>query len=197
MKLNIGIVPFINKKYDYLIQSVDARLIKFLNFCYKDCIIHVLVGQKINLDLIVFSGSNTLKIYSSNHADKLRDKIDRFYLKLALRKKIPVIGICHGAQFIAKKYKAKITKSPGHIKTKHKIIFKNLLKNKKNLLVNSFHNYIITKISNKLIHLACSKKDNSVEYFEVKNKKIKGIMWHPERNLKFSLTDKSIFRSIL
>ena len=150
-----------------------------------------------DIDLIVFSGSNTLKIYSSNHADKLRDKIDRFYLKLSLRKKIPAIGICHGAQFIAKNYKAKITRSPGHVKTKHKIIFKNLLKKKKNLLVNSFHNYTITKISNKLNPLACTTKDNSVEYFEVKNKKIKGIMWHPERNLKFSLTDRSIFRSVL
>ena len=65
------------------------------------------------------------------------------------------------------------------------------------MLVNSFHNYIIYKITNKLKALAYSENDKSIEYFKVKSKKIVGLMWHPERRIKFSLIDKSIFRSIL
>ena len=193
MKLNIGIVPHIGKKYNFFTNSVDINLLKFLNYCFKGCLTHVLVGQKVRLDLIVLSGSNTITSLSKKKADKIRNKIDKFYFNLAIKKKIPLIGICHGAQFIAKKYKATIKKSTNHAGKKYKIIFKN----KKSLLVNSFHDYSIFKISKNLNTLAYSKNDKSIEYFEVKSKKIIGLMWHPERNIKFSSKDKSIFRSIL
>tara|TARA_B000000460_G_C21411030_1_gene346622 strand:- start:85 stop:678 length:594 start_codon:yes stop_codon:yes gene_type:complete len=197
MKLNIGLVPFVKKKYDFFVKSVDMNLIKFVNFCFKNSNIKILHGQKTDLDLIILSGSNELLKYSNNTEDKIRSKIDTFYLNIAIKRKIPVIGICYGAQFIAKKYKSKIIRSSNHVKKKHQIIFKNSFKSEKKIFVNSFHNYIISKASKKINPLAFSTKDKSVEYFKVKGLKIAGIMWHPERNEKFSKIDKLIFKSIL
>ena len=87
----------------------------------------------------------------------------------------------------------KISRIPNHVGN-HKIIFSEKFdKNfKKKITVNSFHNYGIKKLSNYLIPLARAK-DNSIELFIHKEKKIIGIMWHPERYKKFKKIDKKIF----
>ena len=45
--------------------------------------------------------------------------------------------------------------------------------------------------------LAAETEDKNIEMFIHKNKKIVGIMWHPERNIKISKLDKMIFKKIL
>ena len=49
------------------------------------------------------SGGNTIKKYSNKIEDLIRNKYDNFYFKNSIKFNIPLIGICHGAQFIAHK----------------------------------------------------------------------------------------------
>ena len=61
-----------------------------------------------------------------------------------LLKKIKILGICHGAQFIAKKFGLKLNKIKNHVgEHQIKLIFKNKIFEKK---VNSFHEMGIKKI---------------------------------------------------
>ena len=52
---------------------------------------------------------------------------------------------------------------------------------------------MITKTNNQF-EFIYKTNDNSIELFKSKTKKILGMMWHPERNKKFSSIDKKIFK---
>ena len=69
------------------------------------------------------------------------------------------------------------------MRTKHKIFFKEKFFLKKNLNVNSFHNFgIPAKKMSKKFNAIATDKDNNVEIFKHRKKNIYGFMWHPERN---------------
>lgn len=126
----------------------------------------------INCNGIVLSGGNDLGEYPE------RDNLEKFLIKYSIKNSIPVLGICRGAQIIAKFFGNKINKVEGHIGSHKLKLSENFLINKS---VNSFHNYGILKLNNSFKILARSKNDNTIEAFHHRNKKIIGIMWHPER----------------
>ena len=66
-----------------------------------------------------------------------RFKNEEFLIKFAISKKIPLIGICRGAQRINKFFGGKLKKLNNHVGTRHQI-FGEIVKNKK-ILVNSYH----------------------------------------------------------
>ncbi len=97
--------------------------------------------------------------------------------------------------FIAKKYRSILVKKK-HI-GKHEILFSNnqFFKNTKlPNTTNSYHNYIIKKLSTRFMNLAFAK-DQSIEAFVNFDKKILGIMWHPERFNNFRKFDKQIIKN--
>ena len=80
------------------------------------------------------------------------------------------------------------------MRTRQNILFtKNSIVKKNSLIVNSFHNNGIKKndLSKKFNMLANDKSEN-VEMFISKNKKIIGVMWHPEREKSTLILDKLI-----
>lgn len=197
-KIKIGLVPSVRKIFNRNEFCIDSRLIAFLKFCFPSNSIYFLTENiNINLDLIVLAGGNDLHKFKKTENNKIRKKIDTFFLQRSIKKKIPLIGICYGAQFIANNFGANLKKANNHvIKKNHTIInFENHKRFKSN--VNSFHNYKITKLSSNFKTLAIHEKDNSIEYFKHKNLNILGLMWHPERNNFFKKTDKNIFLSNL
>ncbi len=196
--MNIGIIPRIRKfkknQYEY---SVDIELISFIRNIFKKSKVSILFDhnlQSFKVDLLVISGGNDLKHFSKSQENDFKHKLSNFFLKKAIKEKKKVVGICYGAQFIADFYKSKLKKTSKHVGS-HKIKFlpNNLgLGLKKNIVTNSFHEYLIHKLSNKLKPLA-KASDGSIEAFQVKNGKILGIMWHPERNNKIKTFDKALF----
>ena len=58
---------------------------------------------------------------SNKDEDKIRDKINQKIFNYSLNNKIKIIGICAGAQFIAKKYGSKISRINNHVGN-HQII---------------------------------------------------------------------------
>jgi|TARA_B110000305_G_C19448443_1_gene646284 gamma-glutamyl-gamma-aminobutyrate hydrolase PuuD len=184
----IYIVPAIKSQYKKQYEiSLDIKLIEFLKKFYnKDVrVLTEISNLNKNCKLLVISGGNTIPKISKKEKDQIRSKFDCHYFKQAINNKIPILGICHGAQFIASFFSSKLNPIINHVGN-HFITHKG-----KKFKVNSFHNYGIIRLGKKLLETSRAT-DESIESFTHKNHKIKGIMWHPERNDKIKKIDKLI-----
>ena len=199
--MKIGIVPsiksFYNKDKSFVL---DTNWYYFLRKVYKKVDINIITSNKIkfNFDLVIISGGNDSLKFSNKKNDILRNKIDDFVIRECLKKKIKLIGICWGAIKINEFFKGNTKKIKNHVKKKHNLkIERNIFKIiKKKIIVNSYHNYCINKLGINLnVGLRCSQ-DNSIEMYYNKNKRIIGVMWHPERHGKLKFLDKYIFKNL-
>jgi len=191
--MNILIVPTIREYYkDQFEYNVDLRLINFLKECFKNSIITIYNDSLYNkkFDLTVFSGGNSIKY--KNKSDKLRQKIDNKIYLDCISKKTKILGICHGAQFIAEKFNFTFKKSKNHVGN-HKVNF--YFKNKYfNFKCNSYHNLVMKKKIDDSINCFGLAHDKTIEAYHIKSKKILGIIWHPERYSKYRIFDKKLIR---
>ena len=190
----IGIIPSIKETYKNQFEfSYDIKINNILKSIYKKVKIYNLdFNTNINskIDLIIICGGNDLPFLKKNKANLFRYNLSNTIFKKALKKNIPMLGICYGAQFLAHKFKSKF-KNKKHVGD-HKIYLKN---EKIFIKVNSYHNTIISHLGKKLIVKGMAE-DRSIEYFTHKNKKIIGIQWHPERYKKIKKIDIKILNSI-
>ena len=201
--IKIGIVPKVLETYKNQFElSVEKNLLillkKKLKFKNVDILTHNSNLNKYNI--FISSGGNNIKKFSKNLKDKIRNDFEMKIIKHSIKKKSTYIGICYGAQFVANMFGASLNKNNFKNKKRHAIKFtKNFDNIKKNTktIVNSFHDYKINKINSNLIKYAISKDDNSIEFFKHKNKKIYGIMWHPERFKKINIFHKKLLKNIL
>lgn len=190
--MKILIVPTVREIYKKQFEfCVDVKLINLIEKIFKKPIIEIYnLKSKNNYDLIILAGGNNSII--KNNADKTRNKINNFIYKLSIKKKIPIIGICHGAHYLAKKNGFKIKKKNNHIGY-HKVYFKINGINFEEI-VNSYHSEIISFKKTKKVNIFGLAKDQTVESFHIKNKKILGIMWHPERYQKIKNFDLKLIK---
>ena len=72
-----------------------------------------------------------------------------------------------------------------------------ILNSKINRDVNSYHDFGIESVEVPKCFQINAKYKNSVEQIIHENKKMLGIMWHPEREDKFSKLDIKLFRKFL
>ncbi len=152
----------------------------------KDIIKYI---KKNKINRFILSGGEDIGIY------KERDITEKEIIKLAIKNKIPLIGICRGMQLLYKFFNGKLTKTKkgSHIGKYHDVLI-----GKKIIKVNSFHNYGIKKVKLlKKFKILAATTDNFVEGFKLNNFPIYGIMWHPERNKKINSFDKNLFKKIL
>tara|TARA_Y200000002_G_C22618885_1_gene637256 strand:- start:115 stop:723 length:609 start_codon:yes stop_codon:yes gene_type:complete len=197
--MNILLLPriesFYKNQYEY---CIDKNWLSFLNETFPKSKISIPTSNtKINsISLIISTGGNNIVSYSNKIKDKLRNKIDTKYYNLSKKHHIPYVGVCYGAQLIAEKNNFEISKTKKHTKS-HKTQF---IENRKfsklsrnSFRTNSFHNYLIRDINNKFEKLAIAE-DRSIELFSHKDRKLLGMMWHPERYKNFKDIDKDIFK---
>ena len=181
----IGIIPTIYERRGSLNILVDLKIFKFLKYCFGNHETIILDNcYNTKLDLIVSVGGNTLYELEKNKSNLFRKKLDKYYLNKSINKKLPFLGICHGAQFIGSFFRGRLMKKNGQTNTHHKII----LRSKKTLEVNSFHDYSITRIGNQFEVLATAE-DETIEAFKHKKYRLLGIIWHPERYKVFKKFD--------
>ena len=130
---------------------------------------------------------------------------DYYILNEAIKRDIPTLGICLGMQLMAyfDKY-FKPIKNESYInhfqesddELTHKVYIKEdslLYKiiNKKEILVNSFHNYHIEE--NEKFNISAISEDGMIEGVEYPNKKfILGVQWHPEISYMFDEDSRKI-----
>ena len=195
--LKIGITSNIKEYYKGYIDFIDHY---WLDYFEKKNINYYLVPNKKKLskkkikeiNLLIIPGGNDVSnvLKTSN----IRNNIEKNLIKICFKKKIPILGICRGAQLLNKSFGGKISKIKKHMRTRHNIFFTNREIIKKNFLnVNSFHNDGIKKNDlSKSFKVLASDKHNNIEMFISNNKKIIGTMWHPEREKSMQLLDNLI-----
>lgn len=128
----------------------------------------------------------------------------------ALKKDIPILGICGGMQLmgladyntldskdILLKNETVINHFQKGVEYVHKVkVLKDTLLykilEKEEIKVNSRHNYHINKVNN--LTISASSEDDLIEAVEVKDKKFAlGLEWHPENMIDYDLDACKIF----
>ena len=178
-------------------DNLDIRFIKFVLDLKMDVTI---IPNNLRYLKSFLSKKNIIDgiILTPGGDPKIKDErafVEEKLIKYAILKNIPLIGICRGAQKINLFFGGKMKKVKNHVRKKHKILGK-ITRNKNNILVNSYHDYGITRstLSNKFDILAYTQ-DGIIESFIHKKKKIFGIMWHPERYKNIKYFDLNIFKN--
>ena len=195
--LKIGITSNIKEYYKGYIDFIDHY---WLDYFEKKNINYYLIPNKKKLSKKKIKEINLLIIPGGNDVSnvlktsKIRNIIEKNLIKICFKKKIPILGICRGAQLLNKSFGGKISKIKKHMRTRHNIFFTNREIIKKNFLnVNSFHNDGIKKNDlSKSFKVLASDKHKNIEMFISNNKKIIGTMWHPEREKSTQLLDSLI-----
>lgn len=145
---------------------------------------------------IILSGGNDLKTIYKKKENLIREKNDKFILKYGLKKKIPILAVCYGFQFIAKFYNSKLVKIKNHIRKFHTLEIKKKFPFKKKIIVNSFHNFGFYSLSNIFSNII-KTNDGSIEIARIKKKKILCFMFHPERkNKSQKILNKIVFNHL-
>ena len=162
--------------------SLDTKLIDWILYLgFKP----LLVSDLKTLNYFVNKSSLSIKgiILSGGpnvNKNSLRYKIQKQLTNISKNKKIPLLGICHGLQFINCLEGGSLKKINNHVQIDHKI--------KSNddypLKVNSFHQYGIKKLGRNFQIIAYSEDKNIEAIKHIKYKWL-GWMWHPERDKNF------------
>lgn len=126
---------------------------------------------------IILTGGNSLEKYGGDALE--RDELEKKLLDLAMGKNIPILGFCRGMQVIVDYFGSTLEDVQGHVAVRHRIQGKT-----GQLEVNSFHNQACYALKPPLEILAQSD-DGIIEAVGHREKKIMGIMWHPEREHPF------------
>lgn len=169
----------INESYGERRDAVDREIPKLLFECgflpiplpNNEAIAKSMI-KELTLDGFFLSGGNSLAKYKGDAPE--RDKVETLIMDEAVKKRLPVFGICRGCQFIADYFGGELQKKEGHVRTVHKIA------GEFEREVNSFHEYAITKIKKPLKTVA-KAEDNTIEAIRHESLPIYGVMWHPER----------------
>lgn len=143
------------------------------------------------IDGVILSGGNDLSIFCSDVNSLKRDKYEKAVIEFCLSYQIPLLGVCRGAQMLAHYFNSELCRVDGHV-GRHKIFWSDGIGDN----VNSYHNYVISRLGVGLNCLARSE-DNKIEAFSHKVFPVFGMMWHPEREENESSSTKRIFKEFL
>ncbi|MEA5083096.1 MAG: gamma-glutamyl-gamma-aminobutyrate hydrolase family protein [Lachnospiraceae bacterium] len=142
----------------------------------------------------------------------IRDKFEIALTRLALKQRIPILGICRGMQVMATSADGKILqdinsnichmqKSPRYVKTHTVNIEKNSrlfsICGKKKIAVNSFHHQSVLECGKNFRPCAFSA-DGIIEAMENKKHSFAiGVQWHPETLFSSNKCENNIFTAFI
>ena len=131
---------------------------------------------------------------SGNDLDEYprRDQLESYLLDYATEHKIPVLGICRGTQMLNHYLGGSLVTIAGHVATRQKLTGE-WAKQHGYTDVNSYHNFAITPATlGKNLDILASTGDGVVKAIKHQSLPWLGIMWHPEREAKIPVADKTI-----
>lgn len=122
-------------------------------------------GKTYEFDMLILSGGNS-------SMTRLHTELKLY--NYAIEHNIPILGICHGAFFLAEISGAVCDDIENHRGTEHVVTMEG-----HNVLVNSFHGSNIVSLGTDYDAIALDL-DGNIEGFKHKTKPIWGLVWHPE-----------------
>ena len=203
-KKRIGLTMRINETLEYA-DIRDAISQDWINLSYKLKFFPILIPNskvvnnqyltELKLDGLILTNGGLTNLIRKGKYKKIsnqRDYTEVESFNFALKKNIPILGVCRGMQFIFKYYGGKIKKihDKSHVAKKSHIIFTNGEKRR----VICYHDFTCSNVTlPKSLIVTAFSKDGKIEAFEHRSKKILGIQWHPERTHQ---SQKSDFKMI-
>ena len=137
------------------------------------------------VDGIVLTGGNDLAAYGGDAPD--RDETERALLDLAEQRGLPVLGVCRGMQVIQHRFGSRLEKVQGHVTLRQRISMDG-----RSVEVNSYHNFGAKEVHPPLVSWAIAE-DGVIEAVKHQDRRIAGLMWHPERCQPFAPDDMALF----
>jgi putative glutamine amidotransferase len=134
---------------------------------------------------IVLTGGNDLTAYGGDAPE--RDETEAALLDLAERRDLPVLGVCRGMQMILHRFGARLEKVQGHVAPRQRILIDG-----RSVEVNSFHNFGAMEVYPPLMTWAIAD-DGVIKAVRHSNRRMIGVMWHPERREPFAADDIALF----
>ena len=170
--------------------------------------------KELPIDQVILSSGNDInpRMYDSNEKSESisveRDLTEKRILELAIKNKLPVLGLCRGLQFINVFFGGKLIDIKRHAQSKtehiasvHKINTKSRAAAKligNNFDANSYHNNGISKKAlSKDLRVFAESSDGLIEGVYHPKLPIAGIMWHPERKSPNEIVNKKIINAFL
>ncbi|CAA7613732.1 Peptidase C26 [Magnetospirillum sp. LM-5] len=126
------------------------------------------VAQACGLAALILTGGNDLAALGGDAPE--RDETERALLDWAAER-LPVLGVCRGAQHLAFLSGGQLERVAGHAGTRHQV--EPLVRE-----VNSYHDWAIT-LAPPGADVLARAGDGSIEAFRLGNRT--AILWHPER----------------
>lgn len=175
-------------------DATDQNIPKFLKACgylpipiMNDVSVVDAFCDEVSADGFFLSGGNNLAAYGGDAPE--RDETEKRLIEYAIKKDIPLFGICRGMQFILYYFGTNLSNIENHVRKEHAI--NGVITRSK---VNSFHGMGALKAEQPMEVLARAD-DGVVEAVQHTIYKIAGIMWHPERVAGFSREDIKMIRN--
>jgi gamma-glutamyl-gamma-aminobutyrate hydrolase PuuD len=138
-----------------------------------------------NVSGIILTGGNDLTTYGGDAPD--RDETESALLDLAERRDLPVLGVCRGMQMIQHRFGARLEKVRGHVTPRQRISIDG-----RSVEVNSFHNFGALEVYPPLMTWAIAD-DGVIKAVRHADRRMLGMMWHPERLEPFAADDIALF----
>ena len=136
----------------------------------------------------ILSGGNDLDPASP------RDQLEGYVLQYAIDFELPVLGICRGMQFINVFQGGSLRRVPGHTATTHSLSSAGALKNYDR--VNSYHDFGLKSDDlGRDLEVLAESTDGVIEAIRHIKHSWLGIMWHPERDVPISSTDRLLIKN--
>lgn len=148
--------------------------------------------ESLSLNVLILSGGDSLG------KTPKRDETEYALLEYALKNSIPIIAICRGMQLVHAYFGGKTEKGHKEFARIHRAQMHRIITNEKDRFsVNSYHNDFIIEDSLRedLNIVARCEQDKTIEAFM--NKRLIGLMWHPERNMESSEWSTKLIKNFL
>ena len=154
----------------------------------------------LNIHAIILSGGNSISqmAFDAPDAAAERDYFEHKLIEAAIKRNIPILGVCRGMQMLNLFFGGTLDLIDGHVACRHSLTIKQGYEHLINPYVNSFHHWSIKQdsLAKDFIVIAYDKH-HLVEGFIHQSLKVSGIMWHPEREMPFTQKDIKLMRTFL
>ncbi len=186
--------------------SLDIRWLDFLTRCK---LLPIIVPPNLKIlkyiidtseyhGILLSGGGNIAELGGMDHD---RDIVENYLIKKSISNGIPLMGICRGMQKIQAHFGEKnFEHIDNNIAKSQPAIFDfdqfEFLKGKRKYLINinSYHHYGVRNNSLINFKIPVTSESGIIKAIKHNEKKIMGIMWHPERESHFKEIDLKIFR---
>jgi N5-(cytidine 5'-diphosphoramidyl)-L-glutamine hydrolase len=173
--VDLGLVPV---PLPNLIEDVEGYLASF------------------DLDGVILTGGGDIVEYASDAtATPERDRMEHALIEYSEAHGLPVLGVCRGLQALVNHYGGKLSPVGGHVAVRHSVRFADGFIDGAELPVdvNSYHDFGIDESGlPDILKAGVWSEDQMVEGVSSTDRRIIGIMWHPEREDRVTPADRTL-----